>query len=93
MEHKDLELKHISIIEEKKYFISTIKMQVRHSWLNQQNNLFVYETMVFKTEDEKVIYHEPLFNQRYDSYEKAIHGHQYAIDDIKTIIEEETKTI
>ena len=51
MEHKDLELKHISIVDDKKYFISTIKMEVRHSWLNQQNNLFVYETMVFKTED------------------------------------------
>jgi len=88
MEHKDLELKHISIVDDKKYFISTIKMQVRHSWLNQQNNLFVYETMVFKTENEEVIYHEPLFNQRYDCYEKAIHGHQSSIDTISSIVKE-----
>ena len=86
MEHKDLELKHISIVDDKKYFISTIKMEVRHSWLNQQNNLFVYETMVFKTEDEKVVYHEPIFNQRYKCDEKAIHGHQDSINDIKKII-------
>lgn len=93
MEHKDLELKHISVVDDKKYFISTIKMQVRHSWLNQQNNLFVYETMVFKTKDEKVIYHEPILNQRYDGYEKAIKGHQNTINDIDTIIEESNTKI
>ena len=93
MEHKDLELKHISIVGDKKYFISTIKMQVRHSWLNQQNNLFVYETMIFKTEDEKVIYHEPLHNQRYNNYETAIISHQKAIDNIKNIVEDYLKTV
>lgn len=90
MEHKDLELKHISIVNNKKYFISTIKMQVRHSWLNQHDNTFVYETMIFKTEDEKVIYHEPVFNQRYNNYEKAINGHQDAIDDIKLILKKDS---
>ncbi len=93
MEHKDLELKHISVVDDKKYFISTIKMEVRHSWLNQQNNLFVYETMVFKTEDEKVVYHEPILNQRYDCYEKAIRGHQGAIDGIETILEENNTNV
>ncbi len=93
MEHKDLELKHLSVVNDDKYFISTIKMEVRHSWLNQQNNLFVYETMVFKTENDKVVYHEPILNQRYDSYEKAINGHQNAIDNIRTIIKEESKGV
>jgi len=88
MEHKDLELKNISIVDGEKYFISTIKMQVRHSWLNHQNNLFVYETMVFKTENEEIIYHEPLFNQRYDAYDKAVNGHQNSIDTLKELIEE-----
>lgn len=88
MEHKDLELKHISDIEGFKYFISTIKMEVRHAWLNQHNNVFVYETMIFKKDDGKVLYHEPIFNRRYNCYEKAIKGHQYAIDNIKKIVEE-----
>ena len=93
MEHKELELKHISIVNNKKYFISTIKMQVRHSWLNQHDNTFVYETMIFKTENEKVIYHEPVFNKRYNNYDKAINGHQDAIDDIKFIIEKDTQNV
>lgn len=86
MEHKDLALKHLSIVNGITYFISTIKMEVRHSWLNQQNNLFVYETMVFKMKDDEIIYHEPVFNQRYNGYEKAISGHQSTIDDIETIV-------
>lgn len=88
MEHQDLELKHIATVEDKRYFISTIKMHVRHSWLNQHNNVFVYETMIFKKEDGKVIYHEPVYNKRYNSYEDAINGHQYAVENTSTIIKE-----
>ncbi|MGA1940241.1 hypothetical protein [Arcobacter sp. YIC-310] len=88
MEHQDLELKHISTVEDKRYFISTIKMHVRHSWLNQHNNVFVYETMIFKKEDNKVIYHEPVYNKRYNSYEDAINGHQYAVENTAKIIKE-----
>ncbi|MFK2822488.1 hypothetical protein ACOJTA_08235 [Malaciobacter sp. WC5094] len=88
MEHQDLELKHISTVDDKRYFISTIKMHVRHSWLNQHNNVFVYETMIFKKEDNKVIYHEPVYNKRYNSYEDAINGHQYAVENTAKIIKE-----
>lgn len=88
MEHQDLELKHISTVDDRRYFISTIKMHVRHSWLNQHNNVFVYETMIFKKEDGKIIYHEPIFNRRYNSYDEAIDGHQYAVDDIETIVKD-----
>ncbi len=45
---KDLELKHIAQINDEKFFISTIKMEVRHSWLNQHHNVNVYETMIFE---------------------------------------------
>ncbi len=91
MEHKDLALKHLSIVNGNTYFISTIKMEVRHSWINQQNNLFVYETMVFKMDEDEIIYHEPIINQRYNSYEKAIEGHQNTIDNIEKIIKENKK--
>lgn len=86
MEHQDLELKHIATINDKRYFISTIKMHVRHSWLNQHNNVYVYETMVFKKEDGKVLYHEPVLNQRYNTYDLAVEGHEKVVKDIEKII-------
>lgn len=86
MEHQDLELKHIATVEGKRYFISTIKMHVRHSWLNQHNNVFVYETMIFKKDGDQVVYHEPVYNKRYNSYDTAIEGHQYAVENTDTII-------
>lgn len=86
MEHKDLELKDIVKYNNKKYFISTIKMQVRHGWLNQHSNVFVYETMVFNVEDDKIIYHEPVLNKRYNSYENAYEGHKDIIVNIEDVI-------
>jgi len=92
MEYKELELKHLSMVNYDKYFISTIRIEVRHLWLNQQSDLFVYETMVFKTKNDNVVYHEPILNQRYESYEKAITGHQNIIDDIKKIVKDNLKS-
>lgn len=88
MEREDLELKHISTVDDKRYFISTIKMHVRHSWLNQHNNVFVYETMIFKKDNGQVQYHEPIFNRRYNTYDEAVHGHDYAVKEIETIVKE-----
>ncbi len=88
MEHQDLELKHIATVDDKRYFISTIKMHVRHSWLNQHNNVFVYETMIFKKDGGQVVYHEPVYNKRYNSYDEALEGHQNAIDNIEKIIKD-----
>lgn len=87
MKFHDLELKHISTVKNKRYFISTIKMHVRHAWLNQHENVYVYETMVFKKEDNKILYHEPVYTKRYIAYDKAIEGHQYTIENIEKIIE------
>ena len=47
--------------------------------------------MVFKMDEDEVIYHEPIFNQRYNSYEKAIKGHQNTIDNIEKIVKENEK--
>ncbi|AXX87800.1 MULTISPECIES: hypothetical protein [Malaciobacter] len=86
MQYHDLELKHIASVDDKRYFISTIKMHVRHTWLNQHDNVYVYETMIFKKEKNKVLYLEPIYTKRYDAYDKAISGHQEAIENIKNIV-------
>ncbi|RXJ86609.1 hypothetical protein [Arcobacter sp. CECT 8985] len=86
MQHHDLELKHIASVDDKRYFISTIRMLVRHTWLDQHDNVSVYETMIFKKENGKVLYLEPIYTKRYDAYDKAIDGHQYVIENIKNIV-------
>lgn len=86
MSNYDLELKHISTVGKKRYFISTIKMFVRHLWASQRENINVYETMIFEQIDKKVLYHEPIYLKRYDTYEKAIDGHQNAIKNIEEIV-------
>lgn len=91
MKHYDLELKHIANIGEKRYFISTIKMFVRHLWASQRQNINVYETMIFEKDDGKVLYHDPIYLKRYDTYEKAIDGHQDAIKNIEEIVKNHTK--
>ncbi len=86
MINHDLELKHIASVGDERFFVSTIKMHIRHAWLNQHDNVYVYETMIFKKENEKVLYHEAIYNKRYSSYDKAIEGHQQAIQNIEAIV-------
>ncbi|MBE0491697.1 MAG: hypothetical protein IBX44_05555 [Sulfurospirillum sp.] len=83
---QDLELKDIVAVDGEKFFISTIKMEVRHSWLNQHENVFVYETMIFEKASGKVQYEKPVFNRRYTSYEEALDGHKHSVANIKNII-------
>ncbi len=83
---QDLELKHISEVDSEKFFISTIKMEVRHSWLNQHHNVNVYETMVFEKDGGKVMYESSLFNRRYTSYDNAVEGHDYVVKNIEKIV-------
>ena len=82
----DLELKHISDIDGEKFFISTIKMEVRHSWLNQHKNVNVYETMIFEKKDNKVLYESSLYNRRYSTYDNAIEGHNHVVKNIENIV-------
>jgi hypothetical protein len=83
---QDLELKHISEINGEKFFISTIRMEVRHSWLNQHHNVNVYETMVFEKKDDIVQYESSLFNRRYSTYDNAVEGHDYVVKNIEKIV-------
>lgn len=83
----DLELKDISTVGERSYFISTIKMFIRHLLKKKQENINVYETMIFEIEDEKVSYHDPIYLKRYDTYEKAIEGHKKTMNNIEEIVE------
>lgn len=83
---KDLELKNIVQVGDEKFFISTIKMEVRHSWLTQHLNVFVYETMVFEKENGQIKYDSPIYNMRYTSYDNAIEGHNHIIKNIEKII-------
>lgn len=83
---KDLELKDILEVDGEKFFVSTIKMEVRHSWLNQHENVFVYETMVFEKKDDKVQYEKPVFNRRYASYEEAMKGHKHIVSNIENVV-------
>lgn len=83
---EDLELKHISEVNSEKFFISTIKMEVRHSWLNQHHNVNVYETMIFEKQGDKVMYESSLFNRRYTTHDNAVEGHNHVVKNIEKIV-------
>jgi hypothetical protein len=83
---KDLALKDTAQVDGEKFFISTIKMEVRHSWLNQHENVFVYETMVFEQDGEQVKYQHPVFNRRYSSCEEAERGHKHIVENIEKVV-------
>lgn len=83
----DIELKDIVQVGDEKFFISTIKMEVRHSWLNQHENVFVYETMVFEKSGDQVQYEQPVFNKRYATYNEALSGHTHIVSTIDFIVE------
>lgn len=83
---KDLELKHVAEINGEKFLISTIKMEVRHYWLTQHENVNVYETMIFEKKDGVVQYENALYNKRYTTYDNAVEGHQYIVQNIENII-------
>lgn len=84
---QDLQLKHVAQVGEDRYFISTIKMDVRHSWLNQHQNVNVYETMVFPKKEGNVQYHNSLYHKRYPSYDEAVLGHTNIVENIVNIID------
>jgi hypothetical protein len=86
IEDRDLQLKHVAQVGDDRYFISTIKMDVRHSWLNQHQNVNVYETMVFAKKDGKVQYHNSIYHKRYPSHDEAVTGHNNIVENIANII-------
>ena len=84
---QDLQLKHVAQVGDNRYFISTIKMDVRHSWLNQHQNVNVYETMVFAKKDGKVQYHNSIYHKRYATHDEATSGHNSIVENIANIID------
>jgi len=83
---QDLELKHIAEVNGERFFISTIKIEVRHAWLHQHKNVNVYETMVFEKKDGIVQYESSVFNKRYTTYDNAIEGHNHIVKNIEMIV-------
>ncbi|MDR1008069.1 MAG: hypothetical protein LBL65_05850 [Campylobacteraceae bacterium] len=79
---KKIELKNIIAINGKYYLISTISMKIRHKFFEKDNNLLVYETMVFEIKnDNEVLYSKPLYNERYVTSDEAIAEHGAIVQD------------
>lgn len=72
---RDLELKNTIKINGKEFLISTISMHVRHSWFEDDVKKVVYETMVFEMINDEVMYHKPIFSERYNMPDEAIAEH------------------
>jgi hypothetical protein len=72
---RDLELKNVIKIDDREFLISTISMNVRHSWFEDDVQRVVYETMVFEVVNDEVQHDNIIFNERYNMPEEAIAEH------------------
>jgi hypothetical protein len=83
----DLELKNRVQVQGEEFLVETQKIEVRHSWLNQHNEVFVYATMIFPN-DLSLSKHdqEPLFFEKYATVQEAKTGHKKILDTIEEII-------
>ncbi|MBN2965300.1 hypothetical protein JWV37_10945 [Sulfurospirillum sp. T05] len=81
-----LQLKEFVALEEKQYYLSTIEMEVRHSWQKDHERICVYETMVFAAPQGEIDYHSSLYHCRYRTKEEAIAGHQRVREELPRII-------
>jgi hypothetical protein len=73
---KEIELKNIIFVNGKSCLVSTISMKIRHKFFEKDDNLLVYETMVFEIKnDDEVLYSKPLYNERYVTADEAIAEH------------------
>ena len=75
----DLERKNILKIDGREFLVSTISMNVRHSYFEFDSKKIVYETMVFEIINNEVQFHIPLFNERYHIADEAIAEHSAII--------------
>ncbi|MDR2789815.1 MAG: hypothetical protein LBB59_02415 [Campylobacteraceae bacterium] len=79
---KKIELKNIIAVNGKSYLVSTISMKIRHKFFEKDDNLLVYETMVFEIKnDDEVLYSKPLYNERYVTVDEAISEHGAIVQD------------
>ncbi len=72
---KELELKNILKVKDREFLVSTISMNVRHSWFEGDDERKVYETMVFEIINNEVSYDNPKFNERYNTMDEAVAEH------------------
>ncbi len=72
---RELELKNILKVDGREFLVSTISMNVRHSWFEGDSAKKVYETMVFEVKNDEVLYDDPKFNERYNTMDEAIAEH------------------
>lgn len=83
---KEIELKNIIAVDDKKYLISTISMKVRHNYFKDDSNLLIYETMVFEIEkNDEVNYTNPVYNERYNTADEAIYEHGKLVQNAKLL--------
>ncbi|WP_458701128.1 hypothetical protein ACKGJI_03265 [Sulfurospirillum sp. 1307] len=76
---RDLELKNVIKYKDREFLVSTISMHVRHSWFEDDVQKVVYETMVFEVINDEVMYHNVIFNERYNMKDEAIAEHSAII--------------
>jgi hypothetical protein len=78
---KKLELKNIIIANGKTYLISTISMKIRHKFFEKDDNILVYETMVFEKSEDEILYTKTLYSERYSTADEAIAEHGAIVQD------------
>jgi len=83
---KALDLKDFITFENNRYYISTIQMEVRHSWQKEHEKICVFETMVFAAPEGEIDYHSSLYHRRYRTLDGAIKGHADTIGALPQII-------
>ncbi len=72
---RELELKNVLKVDRREFLVSTISMNVRHSWFEGDDEKKVYETMVFEIIDDEISYDNPKFNERYNTLDEAVAEH------------------
>ncbi|MDR1976324.1 MAG: hypothetical protein LBQ18_04975 [Campylobacteraceae bacterium] len=78
---KNLELKNIVVVNGKSYLVSTISMKIRHKFFEKDDNLLVYETMVFEIKHNEISYSKPVYSERYVTADEAIAEHGAIVQD------------
>ena len=72
---QEVALKNILKLDDREFLVSTISMNVRHSFFEGDAQKVVYETMVFEILNDEVQFHHPIFNERYNMAEEDIAEH------------------
>ncbi len=75
---KKLELKNIVQHKQREFLVSTISTPIRHVWFEDDEQI-IYETMVFEFKGDSIDYENPLFNERYHTYDEAVADHSCLI--------------